>query len=341
MKRRYGRCGRAGEVGRERALRRHHERHVESLGGRYQRRGPRHPLDGVAGAAEQRLEHACRALLGHQDERRGPWTALRAAGSRLQVDHLHARRVLRRRGAPQRSRPLHDFPDPLEHPPDRLQRLALGAGQRVLAPEQQLQLGGGSHQGVVDLVVERDRHLADRRPALDVQEFPFRGGQRLAERSHPAHPLHHLRQHGGQRGVLDQVVLRPGPERVGGEGLAAVGRHHHHARRLGPRPQREQDLAPGQVRQVLVEQQHVGPGGGQEGVTAGRHVLEVGEAVRRERGGREADHRGIVVHHQDAQCAPFSHVPPPSRSGTPPARTFPMSSCPARRPAARGAASRE
>ena len=68
--------GRRRELDRQGALRHQHQRHVEAVHRVDQRLRSGHPLRRVPRAADDRLDHPRRALLGHQDERRGPgWPA--------------------------------------------------------------------------------------------------------------------------------------------------------------------------------------------------------------------------------------------------------------------------
>ena len=85
-------------------------------------------------------------------------------------------------------------------------RGAAAAGRSGLG-EQQLEVGRGRHQRVVDAVVQRDGHLADGGEPLRPYQVPLGGAERLPELPAPAHALEHLGQHLEQGLVLGQVVV--------------------------------------------------------------------------------------------------------------------------------------
>jgi hypothetical protein len=151
-------------------------------------------------------------------------------------------------------------------------------------------------------VVQGHRHLADRRQPLGTKQVALGGGQRLAELPGPADPLQHLRQHLRERGVLGEVVVGPATEGGRGQGLVAVGRDHHHRRRMRPRPDGVQDVETGAVGQLVVEEDDGDPVLVQplQRLPAAGGVHQFADPLRGQDLLDQAHDHGVVVDEQDA-----------------------------------------
>ena len=214
----------------------------------------------------------------------------------------------------------------------------LGGAARV--GQQQLHVGEGRHERVVDLVVQRDGHLADRREPLGANQVLLRLGQRFAQLAAPPYPLQNLGQQLGQRRVLGQVVVGAPAQRGGHQRLVAMAGHQHDGRRRPAgcewrraRRGRWCREAAGRAARYRCRRARRAPRGrSPPGAPARSHRGCRTCCTSRPRSGssstsRTRGRRGL------------SHAPAPVPGGSLPGRTFPIRSCRARRPTAPAAAS--
>ena len=111
----------------------------------------------------------------------------------------------------------HDVTDATERFPNPLECLAPLLRGPFLGREEELDVGGGRHQRVVDAVVQCHGHLADRGQALGTHQVVLGGHQRLAQLPVAPYALQDFREYLLERGVLREVIVRSPAKSGGGE----------------------------------------------------------------------------------------------------------------------------
>jgi len=125
----------------------------------------------------------------------------------FQIHHAHATEIVLASDLAQLADALNDVSDPPQRLSNVFQSLAERFWRNSGIGQQELDIGKGRHERIVDFVVQRDGHFPDGRKTLGPHQILLGGRECLLQLASPADSFENLRQELRESSVLCEIVI--------------------------------------------------------------------------------------------------------------------------------------